>query len=311
MAQGDRTKFAALIVAAEKSKTANGGDMLRIRYSKEDRVERSSVAFGSNSLVLPSPESLAGGVYEITMEETILSGKPSDKMLIPFKLLETEEPSKYQRMSLVSFDTVISRMKQLLEGDDLLPLVSRILLENKPVLERFKTWAAASEMHHGFMGGLYEHTYMMLELASKVMEIDVSCQGLDKGVVYASTIMHDLGKIREMDCSPGKLTVYTNAGSLIGHISIADSFIVRACQSLSLNPEEGRVLQVRHCMLSHHGNKRWGSPVFPKTREAVLLHQLDMIQSRNQMAKEAVETVAVGERTKYLKSMETELFRWK
>jgi 3'-5' exoribonuclease len=95
----------------------------------------------------------------------------------------------------------------------------------------------------------------------------------------------------------------------MGHIAIADEMIVSACIKLGIPTTKGDILNMRHCILSHHGRKEWGSPVVPATREAILIHQLDMIQSRGQMALEGTEALEPGKMSSQHKQLEAYLYK--
>jgi 3'-5' exoribonuclease len=85
--------------------------------------------------------------------------------------------------------------------------------------------------------------------------------------------------------------------------------IVRACTKKNIPLMAGRVLQLRHCILSHHGKKEWGSPVLPSTREAVLVHQMDQIQARGEMAFDA-SNQAEQNGTVWSKGNDSHILRW-
>jgi 3'-5' exoribonuclease len=310
MALGDISKIKALIILVEKAETARGGGMLKLRYSGEDAVERFSVMFENKSTVFPDLESIANQVCELTVEESSYNGKPSTKILnvIP---LPGEDRKNYLRKSKIDVDAAVADMKAVVGSDpDLGGVLSMILFDNAEMLKRYKSWPAAKGAHHAFEGGLIEHTYMMFKGAQAIMGVDVAYKDVDKNVVLAAIVLHDVGKVVEYEYEPGLKSNVTNIGMLLGHISIADSMIVRACTKKDIAPMSGRMLQMRHCILAHHGKKDWGSPVTPATLEATLVHQMDMIQSRGEMTLEGLEQVEVGQ-TNFVKTLETNILRWK
>jgi 3'-5' exoribonuclease len=309
MALGDITNIKGLIVSVDKSATSRGGDMLKIRYTIEGGLERNSVMFENRSVALPDPNEIAHKVCELQIEESSYNGKPSTKIL---KVTPTEEDRRtYLRKPKIDVEAALAEMQAAVAEDkELGPVVAAILFDNKEMVERFKSWPAAKNAHHAFDGGLIEHTYMMFKLAIAVLDTDVATKGLDRNVVLASIILHDIGKIYEYDYEAGVKTEVSTLGTLLGHISICDSLIVRACLKKNIPAMVGRVLQVRHCVLSHHGTKDWGSPVVPSTREAVLVHYLDNMQARSEIALEAaeqVEEVGKGFDSKFL---DTRLIKW-
>lgn len=153
-------------------------------------------------------------------------------------------------------------------------LVSQILLE-EPLLTRFADAPAARTMHHAYIGGLMEHTLSMATLANFLAG---NYPYVNKDLLLAGTLLHDVGKTEEysIDGSFG----FSEDGRLVGHIVRAVVIIEKAAAELNFPEEDLR--QLVHLIVSHHGLLEWGSPVKPKTLEAVLLHQIDLLDSRVQ-----------------------------
>jgi 23S rRNA maturation-related 3'-5' exoribonuclease YhaM len=99
-------------------------------------------------------------------------------------------------------------------------------------------------------------------------------------------------------------------GKLIGHIALGDEMVVRACIELKIPTTKDIILQLRHCMLSHHGKLEFGSPVAPSTHEAVLIGNIDLIQAELQGRMEIIRGLEVGGR-QYDKHIKSELYRWR
>ncbi len=156
--------------------------------------------------------------------------------------------------------------------------------------EAFFTFPAAKTNHHAFAGGLSFHTLSILRLAKSVVE---QYEGINAPLLYAGTILHDLGKTEEL--SGPVSTSYTVAGNLIGHISLVDGEIVAACQTLKLDSEQEDVLLLRHVVLAHHGMLEYGSPVTPHVLEAEILHRLDEMDASIMMIQGALAHTKPGE----------------
>lgn len=290
----------ALIVGTERTMAANGSSYLKVRYSGADRIEKSSVFFDNGSLTAE----IAGKVCMLEIEDSQYKGKPSTK-IVSIDTTE-EDPTPYVRTTILNTDDTLGKMRNALSGDaEMLKIADAALFKNEGVLAKFKIWPAAKEMHHSYQGGLLEHTYCMMRLAESIIDNDLANQGCDRGVVLTAILFHDIGKIVELDFKPGSAPQRSTAGTLLGHISVGDELLCQTCKSLGLKTREGRVLNLRHCILSHHGTKEWGSPVTPATREANLVHQIDMVQSRGQIAFEITRSLEPGVTT-YSKTFEGE-----
>jgi len=153
-------------------------------------------------------------------------------------------------------------------------LVSTLLLD-QTFLIQYANAPAARVMHHAYIGGLLEHTLTMAKIANYLAEI---YPFVNKDLLLSGVLLHDMGKTKEY--AFGDEFGFTEDGRLIGHIVRAALLIEKAAADLDF-PEE-KLQQLLHLILSHHGTNEWGSPVVPKTLEAVLLHQVDLLDSRVQ-----------------------------
>ena len=138
----------------------------------------------------------------------------------------------------------------------------------------FSRSPAAKQMHHAYIGGLLEHTLSMAVLAEMV---GGHYSGVDRDMLLAGVILHDVGKIRELDCV--SRIDYTDEGRLLSHIVIGLSMLDEKLRQVPDFPEIKAQL-LKHMLVSHHGERAFGSPEPPKTIEAVLLNYIDEIDSR-------------------------------
>lgn len=145
-------------------------------------------------------------------------------------------------------------------------------------VSKFKTAPAAKKMHHAYIGGLLEHSLSMAILANKIVNhYKEYYKGLNKDMLIAGAILHDIGKIREFDY---KYSIdYSDQGRLLSHIVIGVEMIDEKLRKIKDFPEEQAIL-LKHMIVSHHGVREFGSPEPPKTIEAVLLNYIDEIDSK-------------------------------
>ena len=156
---------------------------------------------------------------------------------------------------------------------------------------RLATAPAAKSMHHAEVSGLLHHTVTMLRAAKAIAEI---YRRLDKDLLYAGIIVHDLGKLDEMNVSAiGLVDGYTRDGRLIGHIVRGVVNIERAGAAVGAARERTTLLQ--HLVLSHHGDAEFGSPVPPKCPEAQVLSELDRLDAKLFQMFAALDGVKPGE----------------
>ena len=152
----------------------------------------------------------------------------------------------------------------------------------------FLTFPAATRNHHDYVSGLIDHVVSMLKLGKSLAELYPS---LNKDLLYAGIILHDIGKVIELSGPIG--TQYTLIGNMIGHISIMVNEISKAADELEVTGEEVMLLQ--HMVLSHHGKEEWGSPKRPMLKEAEILHYIDNIDAKMNMLDRALGKTNPGE----------------
>lgn len=167
--------------------------------------------------------------------------------------------------------------------------------------EELLTFPAAVSNHHAYVSGLAHHITSMLALAREICKLYPE---LNKDLLYAGIILHDLGKVKEL--SGLVTTSYTLQGKLIGHIPLMVEEIGQIANELNIEGEEVIILQ--HLVLSHHGKAEWGSPRPPLIREAEILHLIDLMDAKMNMLNRALEHVDPGEFTERLFPMDNRSF---
>ncbi len=167
-------------------------------------------------------------------------------------------------------------------------LLSGFFLEDKEFAGRFKAHSAAKSVHHGFIGGLLEHTLAVTGLC------EAFCRQypiLNRDLLLTAAMFHDIGKLEELSGFPAN--DYTDAGQLLGHIVIGTEWIGEHMRKISGFPKRlGN--ELKHCILAHHGELEFGSPKKPALIEAVALHFADNMDSKMETLKEAFSSVPEG-----------------
>jgi 3'-5' exoribonuclease len=153
-------------------------------------------------------------------------------------------------------------------------LVTHLLLTDA-FLPLFSQSPAARNMHHAYIGGLLEHTLSMAAIGDKLA---AHYPYVNRNLLLAGVLLHDMGKTKEY--SVGGSFELTDDGRLVGHIVRAIVMVEKA--AATINFPQAALRQLVHLIAAHHGNQEWGSPVTPKSLEAVILHQIDLLDSRVQ-----------------------------
>lgn len=187
------------------------------------------------------------------------------------------------------YDYIVNTVNSF-ENTQLKTLILTVLERNK---ENLLYWPAAFKLHHAIRGGLLYHTLSILKLAKAVCDIYPS---LERELLYAGVILHDVAKIQEFDVSEtGVVSGYTVEGSLIGHLVKGAMNIEKVGEELGIDRE--LLMLIEHMILSHHGEPEFGAAVRPMFLEAEILSQLDLLDARIYEISQAVSEVEPGDFT--------------
>ena len=155
-------------------------------------------------------------------------------------------------------------------------LIEFYFVKDEAFIRRFKAHSAAKTVHHGFSGGLLEHTLSVVKFceymagAYPILNGDLLC---------AAAICHDIGKVREL--SPFPENDYTDDGQLLGHIVIGVEMISEEVRSIPGFPKR-LASELKHCIVAHHGELEYGSPKKPALAEALALNFADCADAKMQ-----------------------------
>ena len=168
--------------------------------------------------------------------------------------------------------------------------------------DKFFTFPAASKIHHGWKGGLSDHSLSMAILADELCK---HYPQLDRDLLVSAALIHDVGKTAEL--SGPVTTEYTLEGKLEGHISLANAWLSEVSEKLGVQEREETVL-MHHMILSHHGKMEYGSPVAPMIIEAEALYLIDNMDARLTSLKMALDAIKPGTWTSRMFQFENSQF---
>jgi 3'-5' exoribonuclease len=183
---------------------------------------------------------------------------------------------------------------------ELRALLERILATHG---DKLKIWPAAMTVHHAYRGGLLEHVLKIIEVGTTLAD----AYQVDRDMIIAGGILHDLGKINELTYE-GAIG-YSVEGNLIGHIAIGLGMLQEAARADAAFPDQLR-LELEHIVLSHHGARDKGSPVVPMTLEAFVFAATDDLDAKMfQIRKHLAEDSGDGAFTQFSKRLERVLYK--
>lgn len=166
----------------------------------------------------------------------------------------------------------LKKITDSIKNPHLKKLVESFIREPK-FSEKFLKHPAAMYRHHGWVSGLLEHTLNVAKICDFLHKVHPE---LDRDVMIAGAILHDIGKMRELNMSSHIST--SKEGMLLGHLTMSYEDVSKRADQLKI-PEE-LALRLKHIIISHHGKLEYGSPKVPATPEAFAVHKADEADSR-------------------------------
>ena len=156
-----------------------------------------------------------------------------------------------------------------MENTYLSKLLTDFFVEDTEFIKVFKGNSAAKTVHHGFIGGLLEHTLSVVRLCDYYTKAYPILNG---DLLITAAMLHDIGKTKELSAFP--VNDYTDDGQLLGHIMIGAEMIHDKAREIPGFPARLES-ELKHCILAHHGELEYGSPKKPALAEAVALNMAD------------------------------------
>ena len=202
------------------------------------------------------------------------------------------EPKEYLPVSEYNVDEMYEQLlgyiKQM-ENPYLKKLAGSFFIEDADFAKRFKFHSAAKSVHHGFVGGLLEHTLSVTKLSAYFAD---NYKILNKDLLVCAAMFHDIGKLEELSTFPEN--DYTDEGQLLGHIMIGAMEIAERIKTIDGFPVK-LAHEMEHCIRAHHGELEYGSPKKPALPEAVALSYADNIDAKMETMRELLANVPEGD----------------
>jgi 3'-5' exoribonuclease len=195
--------------------------------------------------------------------------------IIPITDENEVDPASLQPVSPRDFELMQEEFREI-RGDISNPDLAALLKEifTGDMYRAFCQAPAAKGFHHNYIHGLLEHSISVSRVADAIAG---QYPDVNRDLLMTGAILHDIGKVVEFNYT--KAIDYSDQGRLLGHIVLGEKIVADAINRLESFPEETE-LQLLHLILSHHGEKEYGSPIRPKTPEAFILNHADDIDAK-------------------------------
>ncbi len=205
------------------------------------------------------------------------------------------DPADYLPVSSKNIDEMFAELLGIIKSIQnpyYKKLLELFFVEDAEFAKTFCTSSAAKRIHHGFVGGLLEHTLSVTTLC------DYYCGAypiLKRDLLLTAAICHDMGKVREISLFPAN--DYTDDGQLLGHIVMGAQMVAERAVKIQGFPHQ-LLTQLQHCILAHQGKLEFGSPKTPALIEAMALYYADDTDAKMETFKEILENA--GETNEWL-----------
>lgn len=173
--------------------------------------------------------------------------------------------------------------------------------KDEAFIHAFKGSSAAKSVHHGFAGGLLEHTLSVVRFCAYLVG---AYPILNKDLLFTAAICHDIGKVKELSDFPEN--DYTDEGQLLGHIVMGTEMMSDAIRTIPDFPVK-LANELKHCIIAHHGELEYGSPKKPALAEAVALNMADNTDAKMQTLTEIFKDKDTSEWLGYNRLFESNL----
>ena len=184
-------------------------------------------------------------------------------------------------------------------------LLESFFVEDEAFVTAFRKSSAAKTVHHGFIGGLLEHTLSVTKLCEYFC---TSYPALNRDLLLTAAICHDIGKTKELSLFP--VNDYTDEGQFLGHIVMGCEMVGEKARAIEGFPELLKQ-QLQHCILAHHGEYEYGSPKKPSIMEAVALNLADNTDAKMETFTELLQNTTEPGWQGFNKFFETNVYQTK
>ncbi len=196
------------------------------------------------------------------------------------------DPKDYLPVSEKDIDEMYRELMDILhtvENPHLKALVDMYFTENESFQKAFRGHSAAKAVHHGFVGGLLEHTLGVVRLCDFYTK---QYADLNRDLLLTAAAFHDVGKLNELSVFPEN--DYTDDGQLLGHIFMGAELVRVSTRRIPGFPKR-LASELTHCILAHHGELEFGSPKKPALMEAVALFMADNTDAKLESFREILK----------------------
>ncbi|MBQ9605993.1 MAG: HD domain-containing protein [Lachnospiraceae bacterium] len=284
LAEGDRISAVYLCKKAATLTTKNGKEYMSLTLM-DKTANTDAKIWEPNSEGIGDFDEL--DYIHVTGDVTVFNGAIQVNIRRLRKADDGEyDPSDYLPMSPYDNEGMYNQLKNVIEtvkNPYLNKLLTSFFIDDADFIDRFRKASAAKTVHHGFVGGLMQHTLAVTRLCKFYTK---AYAALDHDLLISAALLHDIGKVRELSRFPEN--DYTDDGQLLGHIYMGTEMVAEHAGKIDGFPPK-LLSELQHCLLAHHGELEFGSPKTPELMEAMALNLADNTDAKLETFTEAVQ----------------------
>ncbi len=212
------------------------------------------------------------------------------------------DPAEYLPVSKYNIEDMYAKLLQYADSVQnlfLKKLLAAFFKEDEAFIAQFKKSSAAKSVHHGFVGGLLEHTLSVTHLCDVFAK---KYPALNRDLLLTAAMCHDIAKTRELSLFP--LNDYTDDGQLLGHIVMGCEMVGEKIRAIDGFPKTLEA-ELKHCILAHHGELEFGSPKKPALMEAMALNMADNTDAKMETFTELLASATTDDWLGYNRLLES------
>lgn len=277
----------ALVRSISEKEDRNGNPYIMVEISDGESI--------ITARMFNASEETCGFAVADVLKMTISSRLYNGTMSFVINYYEKMDEDEYNIQDYIvsapeKFSDMISSVKSYIDkiqNSEIKTLVQHIYDDN---FEKLSFWSAARAMHHNYYGGLLYHSLCVTKNAYAIAQ---NYDLVNRDLVIAGALLHDIGKTRELNTDNLGNASYSVDGELFGHLFIGAQIVKDKCEKIGVDEETTR--QLLHIIVSHHDNLEWGAIKRPSTAEARIVACADMCDAQLEMIRQSNMKTEVGE----------------
>ncbi len=317
LVDGQEGEFFAALVKRDAGTDRHGNPFYKCLF-RDKRASRVAPFWASDPLLGFAADWTLHAGYRIKAKAEDSKYGPQIKVIECRLVIPEDAADGYDFFDLVesskySPDVIVDHIRSIIGKNIRCPYIRQLL---HVLIDRhgdlLRKMPAAQNFHHSYSGGLVEHLWSVTRVSVALAKHYADYYNelnppINRDVVVAAAILHDIGKLRELDYHPVEAK-YTKHGTLIGHIVLGRDMVRDTARDIPDFPDE-TLLLLEHAILAHHGQMQYGAPKEPATIEAMIVHYADEIDAKiNAVASERMKSNTDGEFTAKIYAVGNRMF---